>query len=324
MKSIIVKENDVNQRLDNFLVKVFPNVSKTLIFKLVRTKKIKVNKKRTEPDYRLVLNDEISIFYNFDEAKINVEKKDQTWNFLDAKNKIDVVYEDKNLIVVNKPPKLVVHSDLKHEADTLINRVQKYLYLKKEYDPELENQFAPSLVHRIDQNTSGLVVVAKNYLALQTLNEIFKNREIDKRYLALLYGKITPSQQTITIYLKKEDKFVTVYKTKHPEAKESITSYTLLRYLKNKYSLVDVELFTGRTHQIRATFNYLGYPLVGEQKYIKKDIDKDTRFKYQCLCAYKIQFKITDKNNPLFYLNQLTLQIHENDIWFLEKLTSLN
>ena len=319
MQTIIVKENDVNQRLDNFLGKVFSHLPKTLIYKLIRTKQIKVNQKKVDLNYRLQLNDEIKIFSSALSLASKEDKKDP--DFFYAKKKLDVVYEDKNIIVVNKPINLVVHADDSNTKDTLINRIQWYLYQKKEYDPLKENQFSPTLAHRIDQNTSGLVIAAKNMSALQALNEIFKNHEIKKYYLTLVYGLLTPLKNTIKNYIKKEDKFVKVYHSYQPDAKEAITHYKVLEYLKNKFSLVEVELETGRTHQIRATFNDLNFPLVGEQKYIKKTVDKDPRFKHQALVAYKLIFKIRNIDNPLFYLNEHPLSLNLNEIDFLKKLS---
>lgn len=314
MKKIIIKENDVNQRLDNFLAKVFENVPKTLIFKLIRTKKIKVNHKKIDWSYRLNLNDEISIYSTL----IEDQKLDKNHNFLQAKNSLEVIYEDQNILVVNKQNNLSVHNDNLNQYDNLINRIQKYLYKKKEYCPELENHFAPTLAHRIDRNTTGLVIAAKNHLALQELNYIFKNRQIKKTYLGLVYGIVNKNQQTIKNYIKKHDKFVSVFNEPTTDAKEAITEYQLLKIIKNKYSLLEINLLTGRTHQIRATFNNLNYPLVGEQKYINKKIDKDTRFKNQCLVAYKIKFEISNPNNYLYYLNKKTICLKRID--FLEKL----
>lgn len=314
MKKIIIKENDVNQRLDNFLRKVFKNIPKPLIFKLIRTKKIKVNNKKIGLNYRLNLGDEIFIYSNL----IQEQKLDKNHNFLLAKNFLEIIYEDQNILVLNKQNNLSVHDDELNQYDNLINRIQKYLYNKKEYNPELENHFAPTLAHRIDRNTTGLVIAAKNNLTLQELNYIFKNRQIKKTYWGLVYGIVNKTHQTVKNYIKKHDKFVSVFSQPVADAKEAITEYKLLEIIKNKYSLLEINLLTGRTHQIRATFNDLNYPLVGEQKYINKKIDKDARFKNQCLVAYKIRFEISNPESYLYYLNKKEIALKRVD--FLEKL----
>lgn len=311
MIQIKIKNNDVGIRIDNFLLKLDIGLTKPLIYKLIRKKDIKINNKKTTFNYHLQLNDNISIFYYVKETKKT------NLDFMNA-NKLDnVVYEDKNIIIVNKPVGLLCHDDDKQTtSDTLINRIKKYLVEKGEYDYQKENHFSPTLAHRIDRNTAGLVVAAKNHDSSVSLNKIFKEHNLSKHYLALLYGIIPNKKDVIHLYIKdNNDGLVSISKKIKTGYKEAICEYCVQEYIKNKFSLVDIKLITGRKHQIRASFNFLNYPIVGEKKYISKNINKDQRYKYQCLVAYKLQFNIFDKNDILFYLNNKTFQT--NKIWFL-------
>ncbi len=311
MTTFIVRKNDVDCRLDNFLLKQYPSLKKSTIYKLIRNKDIKVNKKKTSFDYRLQLDDEISCYLKLEANK----SKPTDLLFLDANNNLLVVYEDDNILVVNKPVNLIVYDEQNKKPDTLINRCLKYLYNKHEFDVENENSFKPYLAHRIDQNTSGLVIVAKNKNSLVCLNQIFKEFKIQKNYCCLVYGLVDKPKETIINFIKKENNnIVKVSNTKvSDEYKQAITSYELIKYVSNKYSLLDVEIKTGRTHQIRATMNFIKHPIVGEQKYINKFIDKDIRFNTQCLVSYKLRF--LDLSGT--YLEYLSFkEIKLNDIWF--------
>lgn len=310
MNKIIIKQNDVNIRIDKFIKKIFPNLSKILIFKFIRTKKIKVNNNKVSINYLTCLNDEITFYFAYTRTENNNEPI-----FLKANEKLEIVYEDANIIVVDKPINLIVNDVDNKQCDTLINRVLKYLYNKNEYDYKNELQFKPSLAHRIDQNTSGLVIIAKNMAALQEMNYIFKEKLITKKYCALVYGIIPNNHGIIECYIKKEpDKnIVKVSKNKlDNEYKLAITKYWVVNSYKNKYSYIDIELITGRTHQIRASFNFINYPLVGEQKYISKQIDKDPRYKYQCLKAYQLTFKEINFKT-LSYLSSKTIKTKIDD-----------
>lgn len=315
MKKIIINQNDQDQRIDNFLVKVFPKLSRTMIYKALRNKRIKVNNKKVEHNYRLQLNDELCLYIN-DEFL----EKPNNQDFLVSKNDLDIVYEDYNVLVVNKPVGLVVHEDNNNSVDTLINRVKKYLYSSQQWDPANENSFTPSLGHRLDRNTAGLIMIAKNAVALKSLENAFRNLEVKKHYLALVQGLLDFNEKyTIKLFLEDDESgLVKVHEMSKNNTKEAITKFIVLRHIANKYSLVDVELITGRKHQIRASFNWLGFPLVGEKKYTSADSDRDKRFKYQCLVSYKLQLNIKDQNDPLFYLNKKHFELKK--IWFLEKL----
>ncbi len=309
MKKIIIKENDVGKRLDKFLTKMYPHISKVLFIKWIRNKDIKINNKRCQFNDTLNLNDEISIF--FDKYLSNEIQKNDFMNSLD---KLDVIFEDANIIIVNKPIGLLCHSDDNKNNDTLINRIKKYLAKSKQWDWENENSFTPSLINRIDFNTAGIIVAAKNANSLKLLNQIFKNREVEKRYYCLVHSNnIQSNWETINLYIDDKTEIVKVYSDYQLNTKVAITKFRCVKKIDN-YSLVEVVLITGRKHQIRATFNYLNMPIVGEQKYTKKEFN-DKKFKNQCLVSYFLKFKIVDPKNPLFYLNNLEFRL--KNIWFL-------
>lgn len=310
MKKIIIKENDVGKRLDKFLTKMYPHISKILFIKWIRNKDIKINNKRCQFNNTLNLNDEISIF--FDKYLSNEIKKN---DFMNASDKLDVVFEDQNIIIVNKPIGILCHSDDNKNNNTLINRIKKYLANSNQWDWENENSFAPSLINRIDYNTAGIIVAAKNANSLKLLNQIFKNREVEKRYYCLVHSNnIDFNWQTINLYIDDRTEIVKVYDDYQLNTKVAITKFRCIKKIGN-YSLVEVVLITGRKHQIRATFNYLDIPIVGEQKYTKKEFN-DKKYKNQCLVSYFLKFKINDSNNPLFYLNKFEFKL--KNIWFLD------
>ncbi len=306
MKIIKVKENDTNLRLDNFLMKLFPNLSKGQIFRAIRTNKVKINGKKQKFDYRLQFQDEIKLFLT---EGLETNKTDN-WKL--TKNILDIVYEDDNLLVVNKPVKLLVNDENEEIADTLINRAKKYLFNKGEWDPRKENHFAPCLVHRIDFNTTGLVMIAKNHDASVILSQKIKDREIEKYYQCLVYGKMPQSSQLLEAYWSKpkNTNLVKITNTSGFDTKYIATKYKVLKYdSKQDISLLEVELLTGRTHQIRAHFAFVGHPLVGEQKYITKNINKKTDFKVQALVAYKLTFNFQTDAGKLEYLNKKSISL---------------
>ncbi len=311
MKSYIIKENDANQRLDKFLSKSFPNLPKTLMYKYIRIKRIKVNRKRAEISTKLSVGDLVELYIN-DEF---LEKKETQFDFLKAGKNIDIVYEDENVILLNKKVGLLSHPDEGEYVDTLITRVKRYLYEKGDYNPEDEASFAPALVNRIDRNTSGIVICAKTAEALRVLNQKMKDRELHKIYLCVVHGKPEKKSDTLEGYLFKDEKKNKVFisKTEKPGSKYIKTRYTLLGCDKG-LSLLEVNLLTGRTHQIRAHLASIGLPLLGDGKYGSNKQNKESGYKKQCLCSYKLVFDFRTPAEGLEYLNKKEFKI--DDVWF--------
>lgn len=285
MKQFKIGENDAGQRLDKFLAKLMKNAPMGMIYKWIRKKRVKVNGKKQEISYMLKTGDALELYINdefFDEAPKTVKKSTLPV----------VVYEDKNVLIADKPSGIAAHG----ETDSLLDRVQSYLYEKGEYDPNRENTFAPSLCNRIDKNTSGLVIAAKNAAALRIINEKLKNREIDKFYAARVEGELNPKEGVIEGYTKKDEKNrkMEFYSTQVEGSKYCKTEYRVL-----KDNLVEVKLLTGRTHQIRASFGAIGHPLIGDVKY---GAAKNGRGDFQMLRAYKIEFNFKTPSEGLDYL----------------------
>lgn len=321
MKTIIISANDSNQRLDKFIKKSIPNLPQSLMYKYIRLKKIKVNKKKQDISYILQQGDVLDLYIK-DEFFIKDDKK---YDFMSSSNKIDVIYEDENILLVNKPAGLLCHPDKIEYNDTLISRIIRYLYEKKEYNPEVENSFTPALVNRIDRNTMGIVIAAKNFESLQILNQQMKKRNIKKYYLCIVHGKPEEKSMILTGYIKKdEEKNKVIIKDYHfPDSKEIRTKYRLIKYDSYKdLSLLEIELLTGRTHQIRAQFSHIGHPLLGDGKYGKNTLNKKFGYKKQCLCSYKLTFKMDSEAKELLYLNGKTFEI--NNIWFREEFINGN
>ena len=300
MKSVIVNSNDAGQRLDKFLGKYFKTMPKSLIYKGIRKKRIKINGKKGDINTILNVGDKIDLYIN-DEF---FEVPDEKTSFLKITDPvIDIVYEDDNIILMDKKPGIIVHDDEDEKINTLLNHMKAYLYKKGEYDPKKENSFVPSLCNRIDRNTGGIVIGAKNALSLKILNEKIKSRELKKYYLCLVQGKLKNKEDTLKGYLVKnaEQNRVYIHTSPVPEGKSILTKYKVLR--ENKLtSLVEVDLLTGRTHQIRAHFASIGHPLAGDGKYGTNEFNDKIKMKTQALYSYKLIFDFDDQNE-LSYLN---------------------
>ena len=200
LKEIKIKINDANQRLDRFLLKNFPNLSRIAVYKIIRTKDVKVNHKKVDHNYLLKENDVVSIY-----AKENFLEKKVDLSFANAKDELDIIYEDKNILVVHKPIGLIVHEDNRYKNDTLQNRIKKYLVKKDEYHPFDESAFVPSLCHRLDLNTSGLIVAAKTANALRVITEMFKNNDVIRIYKCLTYNQLPKNNDVIYNFMYKAD-----------------------------------------------------------------------------------------------------------------------
>ena len=317
MRELIIGKNDAGQRLDKFITKTL-NLPMSLLYKSIRLKKIKVNRKRAENNTILHEGDTIQCFL----AEEFFEKKADEHSFESINVHLDIIYEDGNIMLLNKRPGVSVHEDENGSTNTLITHIQAYLYQKGEYRPDTEQSFAPALCNRIDRNTGGIVIAAKNAEALRVMNEKIKYREIDKFYLAAVHGVPKPESATIKGYLLKDEQknIVRVYEKNPPRgAKEIITKYKVVAK-KQDSSLIEVELLTGRTHQIRAHMAYIGYPLIGDGKYGINKADRANGYKYQALYSYKLRFSF-DTSNPtvLDYLNGKEFKIPKKDIYFTKE-----
>ena len=319
MKEFQIKNNDAGQRLDKFLTKAVKGLPISLMYKYIRTKKIKVNRARTEQKYVLQEGDIVQLFIK-DEFFDSPEKDNSALSSITPK--LTIVYEDENIILCNKRPGVLVHEDDEGRDNTLIMHIKAYLYQKGEYDPDNEQSFAPALCNRIDRNTGGIVIGAKNAEALRIMNEKIKNDEISKFYYCVVHGKMPKSADTLTGYLLKDgDKNqVKIFDKQVKGSKNIITKYKVISE-KNGMSLLEIELITGRTHQIRAHMSYIGHPLLGDGKYgINKD-DRARGYKYQALYAYRLRFDFKDDSGVLGYLKGKEVKLPENDVWFLKDFT---
>lgn len=315
MRTITINKNDSGQRLDKFILKRFKTMPKSLMHKYIRTKYIKLNGKKTTPEVFLSEGDVLTLYIKdefFEESK-------KEYEFMKASKKLNIVYEDENLLLLDKKPGVIVHQDKNYDADCMVNRVQRYLFEKGEYDPEADKAFSPALVNRIDRNTGGIIIAAKNAMALRVLNEKVRTREIRKFYLCIVKGNPKKKSDTLKDYLTKNESknTVTVSKKEIKGSKEIITKYSVLNYDKARdLSLCEVELLTGRTHQIRAHMASIGHPLLGDEKYGDKALNRKHHQNHQLLCSYKLRFDFEKSTNELEYLNGKVFSL--NEIWFLD------
>ncbi|MBO4356374.1 MAG: RluA family pseudouridine synthase [Clostridia bacterium] len=321
MKEFIIGKNDAGQRLDKFITKAIKEIPQSLMYKSIRTKKIKINRKRAEVSQILNEGDTVQVFLS-DDLFADTGKKAV------GRSDVKVVYEDDNIILCDKEPGLCSQPDDEGgEDDCLINRIISYLIIKGEFDPQKENSFIPALCNRIDRNTGGLVIAAKNAEALRIMNSKIKNREIEKKYLCVVHGKFGKEKSGKLVgYMKKNEKenSVNVYdKRFSDDMKTMISYYKVLREIivdGNDYSLLEVRLETGRTHQIRAQMAHCGHPLLGDGKYgINKD-DRKMGFRFQALYSYKLKFDFSSDSGILGYLDKKIIEIPPEKINFVKKL----
>ena len=310
MKEYVIGANDAGQRLDRFLAKAVPLLPASLAQKYIRIKRIKLNGARAERDTRLKSGDTLQMYIN--DEFFDKPREDNAYLTV-AVPRLNIIYEDENILLVDKRPGLAVHPhDGAEYGRTLIDHIQAYLYQKREWSPRGENSFAPALCNRIDRNTGGIVIAAKTADALRIMNQKIKDREIDKRYLAIVEGMPKPEKGTLKGYLFKDAKKNRVFVTDTPQpgSKTCQTNYKVLAR-GNGLSLVECELITGRTHQIRAQFAHAGHPLLGDGKYGK--LDKRFDRTYQALYSYQLTFRFQTDAGSLGYLDGKRFQVENVD-----------
>lgn len=315
MKEFTITKNDAGQRLDRFVTKAVPLLPSSLAQKYIRKKRIKVNGKRADGRQLLLEGDVIALYIN-DEFFQTPDRENAYLTV--TRPALTIVYEDENLLLVDKPPGLLCHSAGGDPRDTLLSHVRAYLYQKGDWQPGQSHTFAPALCNRIDRNTGGLVIAAKNAPALQILNEKIRTREIDKDYLCLVHGRPHPAAGTLTGFLTKDagKNKVSVGSGPAPDAKAAVTRYRVLD-ARNGLSLLECRILTGRSHQIRAQLAGLGHPLLGDIKYGGPAINRPYGETAQALRAFRLTFRFETDAGALAYLTGRTVTVSSVD--FVEK-----
>ena len=309
MREFTIGKNDAGQRLDRFVSKAMPLLPPALLQKYIRIKRIKCNGQRCQRDQRLQVGDVLQLYIN--DEFFEQPREDNLFLTL-FQPKLDIVYEDENLMLLNKRPGLVVHADETEKVNTLINHIQAYLYQKREWNPKWENAFTPALCNRIDRNTGGIVIAAKNAETLRIINDKIRDREITKKYLCIALGKMEPPEGKLECFLLKDEekKQVAVYHRPVPGGKTAVTLYQTLQF-REGLSLVEVELLTGRTHQIRASFSDACHPLLGDGKYGRGDVNRRYGETRQALYSYYLRFDFPTDAGILEYLRGREFQVAE-------------
>lgn len=312
MKEFTIGRNDAGQRLDRFLAKAVPLLPASLAQKYIRIKRIKCNGKRIDRDTRLQEGDVLQLYIN--DEFFDKPREDNAYLTV-ATPKLNIVYEDENILLVDKRPGLAVHPhDGAEYGRTLIDHIQSYLYQKRQWRPREENAFTPALCNRIDRNTGGIVIAAKTAEALRVMNQKIKDRELNKYYLCVVQGRMTPPKGKLEGFLFKDEVKKQVYVTDRPQpgAKTAVTLYRTLA-VEHGLSLVECDLITGRTHQIRAQFAHAGHPLIGDGKYGRERENKKYGRHGQALYSYRLEFHFTTDAGPLAGLDGKSFQVEDVD-----------
>lgn len=288
MKEIVITSNEAGQRFDKFLRKYLKNMSLSAIYKAIRKKDVTVNGKKSSEKYLLNEGDVVNFYLDVEEVK-----KEKSLDFLQIEYDFEISYEDENILVVEKMANVLVHPDEGSEF-TLTDAVMAYLYDKGEYKPQEERTFAPAPCNRLDRNTEGLVIFAKNFETLRAINEMIRNGDVQKFYMTFVKGKIEDGTYEAYIVKNPKTNRVNIYKNKVLNSKEIITKIATVDSI-GQFSQIEIDLITGRSHQIRAHLSWLGNPIIGDPKYGDKKSNSYFINKYgvqnQLLVAYKLVFR---------------------------------
>lgn len=302
MQEFTVTKNESGQRVDRFIKKLLSTVSLGLIYKFLRKKKIKVNGVKVAPHYRLQTGDKVQF-----DSQIKLTNSSYEKQCLNYSQEFTVIFEDEHLLLVDKPAGLLIHADRPGKQNTLNRQVLSYLIKNKDYLPEKELTFKIGASNRLDRNTSGLVLFAKDYPSQKALNKMIREKRVEKYYLALVKGDIKKGQE-LKNYLKKNQQTnqVEIFQSQLPESQSIHTSFQVVRRF-SQFTLLEVKLITGKPHQIRAQFAAINHPIIGDPKYgdykINSFFQKNNNINLnrQFLHAYKIIF--INSLKPLLYLN---------------------
>ena len=311
MREFTIGKNDAGQRLDRWLAKAVPLLPAPLAQKYISLKRVKVNGKGSRRDVRLAEGDVLQLYLN-DEF---FDRPTPENAFLSVfRPQLDILYEDGDLLLVNKRPGLVVHPDEHERVNTLLTHIQAYLYQKKEWSPRQEHSFAPALCNRIDRNTGGIVIAAKNAETLRVMNQKIRDRELVKLYLCVIHGRMEPSAGELRGFLLKDEAHAQVSVHRRPVAvgKTAVTRYRTLAF-RDGLSLMECDLITGRTHQIRAQFAAAGHPLLGDGKYGRERDNKRYGRSFQALYSYKLEFTFPTDAGVLEYLRGRVFTVEKVD-----------
>ena len=295
MKEFIIEKKDDGRRLEKWLLTAAPGLHFGALRRALRLKRIRVNGAVAKEGATLKAGDAVRVYL---EDEYFARPKEENKLLAGFKHRIDVLYEDANILLVDKRAGLRVHPDREEKVDTLVTHVQAYLYQKGEYSG---TGFAPALCNRIDRFTGGIVIVAKNSMALHIMDAKIRNREVEKYYLCACAGRMAPAEGTLRGYLLKEGRRVKVLKKPAPEAQYAETAYRTLTTAGGA-SLVECRLLTGRTHQIRAQFAAAGHPLIGDTQYGDPNVNKRFSGNFQQLYSYKLKFDFKTDAGELEYL----------------------
>ena len=317
MKELNVGKNDAGQRLDRFVAKAVPLLPDSLLQKYIRLKRIKVNGKPAKRDLRLSTGDVLTLYIN--DEFFEAPREDNAWLKI-AKPRLNILYEDENILLADKKPGVLCHSAGKWDYNTLIANIQAYLAQKGEWRPKEEHSFTPALCNRIDRNTGGIVIAAKNAEALRILNEKIRDREIEKYYLCAVCGRPKPDKGQLKNELFKDAVKNQVYvKPKsEPGARCAVTEYQVLM-TRAGLSLVECRLLTGRTHQIRVQMAYAGWPLLGDGKYGREQINRRYHEEGQALYSWRLCFDFSTDAGLLTYLRGKEFSVDRENIDFVAK-----